>query len=294
VNPAVDQFGKVTVSLGGRCPVGCRHCYVNARSFSPDPKRSVSETVEVLRRLSRPFTVVCLSGDVDCFLRPQRAIELLDAVAREFPKVDVIFTTRLVPPHRVLEQLHDLGTSLADEGRLLLGCVSFVSSRFPNTVEEPQRVATTQDRVALLRALSRGRQPAVAALRPTFPFNVVPRREVSDLIAQCAPWAAVLLGEAFILDQAGEIAAKIGMRPALGTDEISHLTFLHQTSTWRKRLLTDETSFASLVARGHGRPYFMRSISAVKFLKSYWDLSAGESRYQVGDYLDTAAELVRP
>jgi hypothetical protein len=161
-------------------------------------------------------------------------------------------------------------------------------------MEDADRVASTSERVELLRVLSLGRQPAVAALRPTFPFRVVSRREVSELIALCSSHAAVLLGEAFILDEDGEIATNVGAPTALDTDEISHLTFLHQASTWRKRFLRDETSFASLVARAHNVPYFLRSISAVAFLRSYWDFRSGVSRYRHGDLLDTSAELVRP
>ena len=292
-NPTVDQFGKVTVSLGGRCPLACLHCYTTAPSFRFDRKRSVDETLALLESFST-LDVICLSGDTDPFLRPKAAMELLERAADAFPETDIMFTTRLIPPADVETRLINLAEAMADERRLLVGAVSLVTPEFPNEIENPRLVATPAGRTMLLARLSEGRQPVMLALRPTFPFEVVPPDAVTRMIDDVANSADVILGEIMLLDGDGVIAGRLGMPWAEASDERGELTFLRQPTHWQKRSLQRETQFTGAACAERGLPYFMRSISAMRYFKRYWDFERGASRYAEGDALDMSAEPVAP
>jgi hypothetical protein len=294
VNPRVDQFGKATVSLGGRCPLGCAHCYTTVPTFAHDDKRDVTQALELLSSLGPDVEVICLSGDTDPFLRPKAAVDYLRRAADERPHAQLMFTTRLVPPPRVVQDLHDLGCEMARADRLLVGAVSVVTASYPNTVEDPKLVPSSDLRFGLLRDLSRGPQPVLLALRPTLPFSVVSSGEIEATIEEARDAPDAILGEVLLLDSAGVTAARLRLPAALPDDDVGELSFLNQATIWRKRSLPAETRFVQRCAARVGIPYFVRSMSAMKYFRRYWDLSRGVSRYQIGDALDLSAEGTAP
>jgi hypothetical protein len=290
----VDHFGKTTISLGGRCPLQCRHCYITAPQFKTDAKRSVDDAVRILERDADTATTVCISGDVDCFIKPKAGLELIQRVAHEFPRVDVMYTTRLCPPDEVVTGLTDLASEMAGDGRLIVPGISFVSHDYPNAVESHRLVPSTTARIEFMRELAGGPQPTFAALRPTFPFSVVPRYEIDRLIEAVAPSSACVLGEVMILDGAGVIASQLGIEVARAGDAVEAMTFLDQPATWRKRTHTVEHDYARQVAQANGVPYFLRSMSAMRYLKTYWDLRRGRSTHTPGDPIDLSIDGIRP
>ena len=267
----VDQFGKVTVSLGGRCPIGCRHCYTMTRQFVASEGRTPDEVVAALRRRRGDFSIICLSGDTDPFVDETSAIELLDLMSQEFTDCDIEFTTRMVPSATTVSAIAATGERMAARRRLLVPAVSFVSPRLPNVSESAHRVPPVADRFALLEHLSDAGLPTFMALRPTFPFSLVSREEVFQLIQCASACCTAVLGETFILDSAGHIARRLTMPTARCGDRESEMSFLPQPGIWRKRTLPEETEYARGVCTQVGLPYFLRSGSAIYYLRDRWD-----------------------
>src|SRR4051812_28935591 len=100
-NPQVDSFGKVTISLGGRCPLNCQHCYTTVPTFSLDKKRDVDEALRQLSRFANVH-IICMSGDTDPFLRATAALEFLQRAAATYPDADLMYTTRLIPKDEIV------------------------------------------------------------------------------------------------------------------------------------------------------------------------------------------------
>ncbi len=295
MNFEVDGFGKVTVSLGGQCPLKCMHCYTTATQFMTTSRRTVGQVIEELKSLGDQFSTICISGDTDCFIRPALGLELIQQAAMSFPWTNIMFTSRLVPKEEIVHSIISLGQEMAKSRRLLIPCVSVVSYSYPNEVENPRIVPPTSARIDLLQRFTQGGLPCFLAMRPTFPFRVVPKSEVTSLVESAVGKAAVVLGEAFILDPAGEIASHLGL--PLATDSelgSSPLTFLPQPGLWEKRLLTEETEFTRAVCEMHRLPYFLRSMSAVSYLVRYWDFDSSLSSYRPGDPIDRSIDSLLP
>jgi DNA repair photolyase len=269
----VDEFHKVTVSLGGRCPVGCRHCYTMTPQFIPEPSRRPTDVVNELLTLPEPFSIVCVSGDTDCFLDPEAGLQLIQLIAETFRESDVMFTTRLVPPAAITRDLIELGTVMGANQRLLVPGISLVSTQVPNAAETT-RVSSTPARLRLLAKFADGGLPCLLALRPTFPFSIVNRATVKELIQSAAPSVVAILGETFILDVGGRLAARFAIAPSMEGDRESRMSFLPQATLWRKRSFPEEVAFAREVSRSSGVPYFMRSGSAIEYLRMSWDFDA--------------------
>jgi DNA repair photolyase len=290
----VDSFGKITVSLGGACKLWCKHCYITAHQFQHPRKRAVESVIDELRALAGSFGVVCISGDTDCFLDEDAGWALIEGVCKAFPTIDVMFTSRLVPRPGIVARISELAAAMAEDARFLVPCVSAVTWSYPNKVENPRLVPSTAERVAFLRQFADQGIPCFLALRPTFPFSVVSRDEVEMLLAQCGNAPACVLGEAFILDTANDIAARLGLAFVTQDAVVDPLTFLEQPGVWEKRIYADEIQFARERSHARGVPYFLRSMSAMRYLHEYWLLNQGGSTWRTGLPLDTSLEETLP
>ena len=294
MNIIVDSFEKATVSLGGACPLRCAHCYITTKQFHPSRKRNVEEVIDNLKQLKEPFTVICISGDTDCFLDPVTGLDLIKQVATSFEKTDIMFTSRLLPGEIVVDSIIALSREMAKSRRLLIPCVSLVTFSYPNRIENPRLVPSSEQRLHLLEQYMVGGLPCFLTLRPTFPFGLVTRGEVQRIIAEAVGKAVAVLGEAFILDLAGEIVSRLGITPSLYEDSLSPLSFLPQSSVWKKILPSEEIEFTRTVCEEYQFPFFLRSMSGVLFLKKYWDFERAVSTYKPGDHLDRTIDSVLP
>lgn len=278
----VDQFGKLTVSLGGRCALWCAHCYVTAPSFVHAPPHSIDNVIDEIHSIRTPFNMICVSGDTDPFLNEKQGLALLLRLSDEFPSTDLMFTTRLVPSPETVNQLILLGDKIVSRRRLFLPCVSVITYSFPNSFETSKRISSAISRIDFASKLHAAGNPVILAVRPTFPFEKVSPAEVQNIAVRAAGKLSCALGEAFILDQPGSMALRLGIHPDSAAAP-SALTFLAQPTKWHKLTLKNETEFARAQFNNVGVPYFLRSMSAVNLIRSYWNFL---SRRLVLDDLD--------
>ena len=267
----VDGYRKVTISLGGRCPLACRHCYTTARQFRHDADTTAAEVLTELGRLTERFDIICVSGDTDCFLDPDAGLELIAGAAHRFPHADLMFTSRLVPDDSVVLELSKLAAEMAAGHRLLLPGISLVSMQVPNFSERSRRIPSAESRLDFLAKLAAGGMACLLALRPTFPFALVRANEVRTMISLAAESAAAVLGEIMLLDEPGQLAGRLGLDPVEPSDRSGNLTFLDQPGTWRKRTLPGEVSFAARACDEYGVAYFLRSGMALAHIRQHWD-----------------------
>ena len=271
----VDGYRKVTISLGGRCPIACRHCYTTAGQFVHGQESIPERILAELRCVITPFDVICISGDTDCFLDPQAGLELITGAARGFPHADVMFTSRLVPEDPVIAELSLLSDEMAERRRLLLPGISLVSMEVPNFSETSRRIPSALARLRLIGRFAAARMACLLALRPTFPFALVGRDDVRSMIRIAAGQASAVLGEVMLLDAGGQLATRMEVPWSSIDDRYGRLTFLDQPSIWRKRSFTNETTFAAQVCGEYRVPYFLRSGMALAFVRQHWDWQRG-------------------
>jgi hypothetical protein len=271
----VDRYRKVTISLGGRCVIACRHCYTTAGQFIHDQPTTPAAALAELGRVADPFDVICISGDTDCFLDPDAGLELITGAAHGFPHADVMFTSRLVPEEPVVAALSQLACEMAGRRRLLLPGISLISMRVPNFSEASRRIPSAESRLRLLGQFAAAGMACLLALRPTFPFRLVGRDDVRTMIQSAAHNASAVLGEIMLLDAGGQLATRIGVSPSSTDDRRGQLTFLDQPSSWHKRTFRPEVAFAAQVCRDCKVPYFLRSGMALAYIRQHWDWGRG-------------------
>ncbi|MGW7597073.1 hypothetical protein [Streptomyces antimycoticus] len=271
----VDRYGKVTVSLAGRCPLACRHCYTTAKQFEHSASSSVSAVLSELEGISSRFEIICISGDTDCFLDPDTGFELISRAAERFPAADIMFTSRLIPDDSIVAGLGALAANMVTRERLLIPGISLVSMSVPNFSERSRRVPSTESRLELMAEFSRSGMACLLALRPTFPFSLVPPEEVRALIRAAVGKVSAVLGEILLLDSDGELAGRLGLDEAEPQDRLGRLTFLDQPSLWKKRTLEPEVELAARACRDHHVPYFLRSGEAHRYIRAHWDWRTG-------------------
>ena len=267
-----DSNGKITISLGGRCTLGCRHCYTNTCGFVPQPIKSPVEAFEELQRYSNVvsgrISVICISGDIDCFLNPNNGITLLELVIENFKEETIMFTTRLVLSNSNIDRIKRLWRICSSRQQLLIPCISLITFTFPNDVENPSCVPTSIDRLIFLKKLASVGMICFLTLRPTFPFSIVSLEEIRQILEYIGSFTAAVLGEVFLLDENSEIETKLSIDKSIAdTIESSRMTFIDQPAVWHKIYLRREHDEIKKLCHEYGLPYFLRSVSAVNYIK---------------------------
>jgi DNA repair photolyase len=291
----VDRFGKITISLGGVCPLRCKHCYTTASQFRFARPISSATVMELLKSVREPFKVICVSGDTDCFLNPEAGYELISKCADAYPSTDIMFTSRLVPPPHIRDSIIRLGRLMAGASRLLVPCISLVSMSYPNEIENPDLVPHPIVRLELLTSFAAGGLPCFLTLRPTFPFSLVGPTEVDELIRAAGNAPAAVLGEAYILGASRDASVgSLSFPGGIAVAPPTPLTFLPQPGLWQKIVFEEEAQFARSKSQQRGIRYFMRSMVAIRFLRQYWDFRSGRLTYHQGDPVDESDDQELP
>ena len=264
----IDNNGKITISLGGKCPLGCKHCYTNTSSFVYQPIMSPKDVIEELSRYDeKDITTICVSGDTDCFIDASKGLELLSLIVRNYFTQNIMFTTRLVPNSQHEDSIVALAHECLKRKQLFIPCISIVSYSYPNTIENPLLVPPSKDRLDFLIRLSKKGIPCFLTLRPTFPFSIVPLEEIERILDYVGNAPASLLGEVFLIDQEDEIARRLNLPPNdLKQIIVSSMTFIKQPTKWKKQYLKKEFEAIQNLCKERGLPFFLRSMSAINYI----------------------------
>jgi len=285
----VDSEGKITISLGGKCTLNCKHCYTNTSSFVHQPQISPKTASKLLQDCDAEFSTICVSGDIDCFLDPELGIELLTNIVENFETQNIMFTTRLIPQQNVIEKLIKLGEICTARKQLFIPCISLVSFNYPNVVENAKKVNSSIERLDFFKKLSNSGLPCFLTLRPTFPFSLVPFDEIEKILDYVDDSPAAVLGEVLLLDAKNEIAQKLAIvKSPEDQFEESKMTFIEQPIIWKKLYIKHEHRLIKEACNRRGLPFFLRSMSAVHYLKRI-NIFDGQWRH-CSDFFDT--ELV--
>jgi DNA repair photolyase len=260
----VDETGKITISLGGHCPLKCKHCYITAPQFKFQRRLSVDDVYNILTLEKDIFTAICISGDTDPLLDQTSFIELLKMCSTKFPHCNLLFTTRLIPNESVMRELKKVKDRLMKYNKLIFPAVSFVTYRYPNEIEDERKVPSTKERIKVVEKFNSLGIPVLVAMRPTMPFSITPQNEVEKLITEVSGICHSVLGEIFIDDINETISKRLGVESK--NIEIGSMTFLAQPDNWVKIKYNEEIEFVREVCKSKNIPFFLRSMSAVEHI----------------------------
>lgn len=262
---------RAMVSLGPLspkrfCTYNCAHCYVHA-DFTKYENFEIPEIMEFLSSRRDEFDIVYVSGDTDSFARPrtQKGINLLRAIAKL--NCDVLFTTRSFLQSVEISQIAEISDNLRKNGKLLFGCVSISRLRSAPHVE-PKPVPRPEERMGVLKALHDAGLIAVLAIRPFLP--VIPADEYGEIIDLCKEFSDVVLGEIWYCDQGGILEDQVLGKGNRLTDNFENreMDFNVNNKLWRCYLGTEAEAHVRRVCEGFSIPFFMRSRSAIEYVRS--------------------------
>lgn len=263
--------GRLMLSLGPLsakkyCTFSCPFCYVHSNRFPSYEPRPVSEIVDWIRRQSKPFDIVYVSGDTDSFAPPRtgQGIQLLEALT-EF-KVDILFTTRSVFSDSNLESLALIQRAQSQNDKMLIGCVSI--SQLHHSSLEPKPIPSPAERIKQLGHFKSLNIISILAMRPFLP--VVPVEEYIELADSAKGFVDIVLGSNWFADQEGVLESKViqGLRPRDFGVRHEKMDFYSSDATWK--VLEDEIVEKKVreFCDCHNLPFFMRSLPAVRWLRS--------------------------
>lgn len=266
----IDENKKITVSFGGTCKLGCAHCYTNTTNFVHQEVLSVDNIIDILNSERGKFSTICISGDTDCFLEPFKSLELIKEIIKNFFDVNIMFTTRLIPPKEIVEELIKVGNICNRRKQLFIPCISVITYNYPNKIENGLLVPSTIERLNFFQTLISAGLPCFLTLRPTFPFEIVPLNEIIQILDYVKVTPAAVLGEVLLLDKSGILEKRLGIDVEQKECPESKLTFIYQPLEWKKMYCNKEHSSIKKECVRRGLPFFMRSMSAIKYLKKIY------------------------
>ena len=265
----LDSFGKVMISFGGVCTLGCKHCYTMTKSFSHAPRQSVQDCIEQLLSIEKPFSHICVSGDTDPLLDQEAFRELIFEIHKILPEKTITYTSRLIPDSETLQTVSELNLSRRSGDTLIVPAVSLVTHSYPNQVERKETVPSSAERILTLERYREMKVPCIIAMRPIFPFSIVPRLEIDKIVEVAAELDCILLGETFIVDPRNEIGQRLAIEHSFSVK--SPLTFIDQPGQWLKGHFLKEEEYLESLCRRRRVIFFMRSSPAIEYLHENWD-----------------------
>jgi len=270
--PFFIGLGRAMVSLGpvsntGYCPYQCRFCYVQG-PFPKYASATVNEIVSWLEDRRDQYDIVYISGDTDSFARPRtdEGLDLIEALLRL--NVDVLFTTRHVFNDYELERLGSIAIRYRSQQLLLIGCISISQLHHPEL--EPPPIKSPYDRVQLLQKLQALGVITVLTIRPFIPS--IAASEYSEIASLGGEFADVVLGGDLYLDPNGAVFENL--QAAIGTIDLATspsrvraLDFSLSNEDWITLTHSEAVSQVNLACETIGKPFFMRSGSAIRWIR---------------------------
>lgn len=257
------------------CPYRCSFCYVRG----PFPKYSTVSTKEVinwLRTKRKDYSSIYISGDTDSFAKPRSSegLELLRAVAEL--KCTTIFTTRYCFDDSELEEIQEISAKFAENGNLLVGCMSISQLNHPTL--EPHPIADPVSRVDNLRFWKKLGITTALTIRPF--IRGVPALEYKAIAELGVASADIVLGGNLYVDTLGNVQNGINAKDeilstvALARSRSSALDFSLDDSEWKIVEHPEAENAVRQVCEAHNVPFFMRSGPAMKHLEQTYSTNA--------------------
>ncbi|MDO8480215.1 MAG: radical SAM protein [Nanoarchaeota archaeon] len=180
--PVRYQFdkGRVIVSTGGRCPVGCQYCYTYSPSFVGFPEREPGQVVADLRANAGKFQLVQLGYDTELFLpgKVDSTLQLMRGIAGMGK--DISFATRMVLTPPTIDALADIYAGMRGNNSVLVAFESIIgyetARKFERNAPDPE------ERVKTVHRLHERGIPTFVYVRPLMP--VVTDTEIARLFAE--------------------------------------------------------------------------------------------------------------
>ena len=172
---------RVLVSFDDLCPYQCKHC------FTLDiPRNEENRTIDQIldSMASKDFDIVYVSQKRENFIDPVAGIDLCERIYARY-KCNIFVITRTVMSNFHLQRLKQLKSRMSLEGKHLIIGVSVFATHSYVISENPNCVSSPYERMNFLKKLSIEGFYTVTLIRPVFPSEMVPIKELYEIVELC-------------------------------------------------------------------------------------------------------------
>ena len=189
---------RVFASFGGKCPFNCLHCYTFSKDFKMISFNDIDAIVKSIKH--DDFNIVYVSGFIENFIIPQKGIDLLLEIYRNY-RCDILFTTRNVFEEESIARLSLLNKEMNREGHKLYGCVSISAYESYKRLETAPLIPSPQKRIGFIKQLFNENIITFLTLRPVFPSYFIPTEEYIRLIKECEKQYHAIISSGIVVNK---------------------------------------------------------------------------------------------
>ena len=259
-----NDYKREFVSLNGRCPYACLHCYTYDLNYDWEQLSTIDEIIDDLKK--KTFDIVYVSGHRENFIDVDLGIELTQKIYDNF-KCDILITTRNVFDDEQIEKVVNLNQLMKKENKSLYFCVSIPALDSYKKLEPSKMIPTPNERMEFLKRLHSKNIYTMLTIKPLCPDNFIPIKEALEIIENCHEYSNVILSSGIVVNDAIierlkankiDFQGKSGkLMECLNNEiEVVHVD------------VANELEQISELCKKYSVPFFEHSLPAIEYLKN--------------------------
>lgn len=199
---------RALVSFSGYCPLRCKHCYTYELKQEKN-KKDYEEINEIIDSLyNKEFDVVYVSHDRENMIDEKAGVELVKRIYKTFHK-PILIITRKVLGGDTITSLSQICESMKANNNIFAVGVSVSANDSYNMLEDISVIDSPEDRFCFIQDLHNNHIPTILMARPILPDNLIPTREIIDLIKKYSPFIDAIVSSGVAVNDG--ILKRLGM-----------------------------------------------------------------------------------
>lgn len=168
---------RVLVSFGGKCKLGCKHCF--AQDLKEEYLYKTQDVVNSIRQ--KNFDVIYVSHNNENFYKPEEGVRLCEELYEAYKK-DICITTRCILNTDPLDRIKRLSKRMKEDGNMLTFCISIPALESYERTENCDCVPTPMERISFAKKLQKIGITSLITIRPLFPNSIIDISEAKRII----------------------------------------------------------------------------------------------------------------
>lgn len=168
---------RVLVSLPGKCPLNCKHCF--ALEQEEEGFSSMDEVIESIS--DKNFDIIYVSHLKENFVNPEEGVCFCERLFERYRK-DICVTSRCVLTDVFIQRLSRLNAAMKEQGHRLFWCESIPALESAALTEDLSKIPTPHERINFLEKLENAGITTIMSVRPLFPSSSISKNEIGRLI----------------------------------------------------------------------------------------------------------------
>jgi len=189
---------RKVVSLGGKCPFNCLHCYTYCNEYKNDTSDDIEKVVESLKNES--FDIIYISGHRENFIDPDIGISLCERLFEEY-QTDILITTRNIFNEDQRARMLELSEKMKKRNSFIYFCISIPSLDSYKKIETNPIIPSPSERINFLKQINEMGIVTLLTIRPLFPNEFIPTGECLNIISLCSQYTQAVISSGVVIDE---------------------------------------------------------------------------------------------